>query len=74
VLIFEDADGDGRHEQATVFFDDVQHLTSVEVGLGGVWLMAPPQLLFVPTRIAMTSRTVPRSGSRWLSISGEKLS
>ncbi len=31
-----------------VFHDGVQRLTSVEVGLGGVWLMCPPQLLFVP--------------------------
>jgi putative membrane-bound dehydrogenase-like protein len=50
VLIFEDADGDGRHDKRTVFTDEVQHLTSVEVGLGGVWLMAPPQLLFIPDR------------------------
>jgi putative membrane-bound dehydrogenase-like protein len=50
VLIFEDNDGDGRHDKRTVFTDDVQHLTSVEVGLGGVWLMCPPQLLFIPDR------------------------
>jgi putative membrane-bound dehydrogenase-like protein len=50
VLIFEDADGDGRHDKRTVFTDDVQHLTSVEVGLGGVWLMCPPQVLFIPDR------------------------
>jgi putative membrane-bound dehydrogenase-like protein len=50
VLIFEDTDGDGRHDKRTVFTDDVQHLTSVEVGLGGVWLMCPPQLLFIPDR------------------------
>ena len=35
VLIFEDADGDGRFDRRTVFTDDVQMLTSVEVGLGG---------------------------------------
>ncbi len=50
VLIFEDADGDGKPEKRTVFTDDVQRLTSVEVGRGGVWLMAPPQLLFIPDR------------------------
>jgi putative membrane-bound dehydrogenase-like protein len=50
VLIFEDTDGDGRHDKRTVFTDDVQHLTSVEVGLGGVWLMCPPQMLFIPDR------------------------
>ncbi len=50
VLIFEDTDGDGRHDRRMVFTDDVQRLTSVEIGLGGVWLMCPPQLLFVPDR------------------------
>jgi putative membrane-bound dehydrogenase-like protein len=33
-----------------VFLDDLQQLTSVEVGLGGVWLLCPPRLLFVPDR------------------------
>ena len=49
VLIFEDKDGDGRFDSRKVFTDDVQMLTSVEVGRGGVWLMCPPQLLFIPT-------------------------
>lgn len=48
VLIFEDTDGDGKADSRTVFSDDLQFLTSVEVGRGGVWLMCPPQLLFVP--------------------------
>ena len=48
VLIFEDKDGDGRFDTRKVFTDDVQMLTSVEVGRGGVWLMCPPQLLFIP--------------------------
>ncbi len=48
VLIFEDSDWDGKADKRTVFTDDVQMLTSVEVGRGGVWLMCPPQLLFVP--------------------------
>lgn len=50
ILIFEDTDGDGRHDKRTVFTDEVQHVTSVEVGLGGVWLIAPPQVLFIPDR------------------------
>ena len=50
VLIFEDADGNGKFDKRTVFLDDVQVLTSVEVGRGGVWLLCPPQLLFVPDR------------------------
>lgn len=48
VLILEDADHDGRAEKRRVFIDTVQRLTSVELGRGGVWLMCPPQLLFVP--------------------------
>ncbi len=48
VLIFEDADGDGRAEKRTVFTEQVQMLTSIELGLGGVWLMCPPKLLFIP--------------------------
>lgn len=48
VLIFEDRDGDGQADSRKVFTDSVQMLTSVEVGRGGVWLMCPPQLLFIP--------------------------
>ncbi len=50
VLIFEDVDGDGAADRRTVFTDQVQMLTSVEVGHGGVWLMCPPQVLFLPDR------------------------
>ena len=52
VLIFEDKDNDGRADSQKVFTDTVQMLTSVEVGRGGVWLMCPPQLLFVPDQNA----------------------
>ncbi len=48
VLFFEDTDGDGKLDKRNVFVDNVQLLTSVEVGLGGVWLMCPPQVLFIP--------------------------
>ncbi len=50
VLIFEDTDSDGRADRRTVFTDDVQRLGSVELGFGGVWLLCPPRLLFVPDR------------------------
>jgi putative membrane-bound dehydrogenase-like protein len=50
VLIFEDSDGDGRADRRTVFTENVQRLGSVELGLGGVWLLCPPRLLFVPDR------------------------
>jgi putative membrane-bound dehydrogenase-like protein len=48
VVVFEDSDHDGIPEKRTVFIDSIQMLTSVAVGYGGVWLMCPPQLLFVP--------------------------
>ena len=48
VLIFEDTNNDGKADSRRVFTDNVQMLTSVEVGRGGVWLMCPPQLLFIP--------------------------
>lgn len=48
LLILPDADGDGKPDRRIVFADNLEHLTSVEVGLGGVWVMCPPQLLFIP--------------------------
>ena len=48
VLIFEDSNGDGKFDSRKVFVDDLQILTSVEVGHGGVWVMCPPRLLFIP--------------------------
>ena len=50
VVVFEDRDGDGKADRRTVFADDLQMLTSVEVQPDGVWLMCPPRLLFVPDR------------------------
>lgn len=50
ILIFEDRDGDGRFDTRKVFTDELQMLTSIEVGHGGVWVMCPPQLLFIPDR------------------------
>src|SRR5437764_11368618 len=50
VLIFEDKDGHGHFDTRKVFTDEVQMLTSVEVGYGGVWLMCPPRLIFIADR------------------------
>jgi putative membrane-bound dehydrogenase-like protein len=50
VIILHDKDGDGRSDERKVFCDNVQQLMSVEVGLGGVWLIALPRLLFIPDR------------------------
>jgi putative membrane-bound dehydrogenase-like protein len=48
VLIFEDTNNDGHFDKRTVFYERAQILTSVEVGMGGVFLLCPPRLLFVP--------------------------
>src|SRR5262245_19733215 len=50
ILIFEDKHGDGHFDTRQVFTDELQKLTSIEVGHGGVWVMCPPQLLFIPDR------------------------
>jgi putative membrane-bound dehydrogenase-like protein len=50
VLVFEDAEGDGKFEKRTVFLDDVTFTSGIAVGFGGVWLGSPPHLLFVPDR------------------------
>src|SRR5262249_57772803 len=38
ILIFEDADGDGRFERRKVFTDKGTNFTGIELGLGGVWV------------------------------------
>ena len=50
IIILEDTNHDGRFDVRKVFIDDVQKLTSVEVGMGGVWVLCAPQLLFIPDR------------------------
>lgn len=50
VLIFEDTDNDGRADRRSVFWDQGRRLSSVEIGFGGVWVLCPPQLLFIPDR------------------------
>lgn len=48
VVILADKDGDGQSDERKVFTDEVQMLTGLEVGRGGVWAICPPQLLFIP--------------------------
>lgn len=50
ILIFEDKDGDGRFDTRKVFTDELQMITSIEIGHGGAWVMCPPQLRFIPDR------------------------
>ncbi|MGE5191120.1 MAG: PVC-type heme-binding CxxCH protein, partial [Deltaproteobacteria bacterium] len=48
ILIFEDADGDGKFDKRTVFTDNLNLVSGLEVGFGGVWVGAAPELLFIP--------------------------
>ena len=48
ILIFEDTDNDGRFDKRTVFWDEGSWVFGIEVGFGGVWLTAAPNLLFIP--------------------------
>jgi len=47
ILIFEDTDGDGAFDRRSDFTEGLNRLTGLEVGLGGVWVTAPPHLLFL---------------------------
>ena len=48
VIILEDIDHDGVFDKRTVFWDKGQKLTGIELGFGGVWITAAPNLLFIP--------------------------
>ena len=50
ILILEDADGDGRFDRRTVFLDKGTNFTGIELGFGGVWVCATPNLIFIPDR------------------------
>ena len=48
ILIFEDTNGDGTLDSRKVFADKLNLVSGLEVGYGGVWVGAAPQLLFIP--------------------------
>ena len=50
VLIFEDTDGDGRHDSRKVFYDKGDHFSGIALGFGGVWICDSPNIIFIPDR------------------------
>jgi putative membrane-bound dehydrogenase-like protein len=48
ILIFEDTNGDGTLDSRKIFMENLNLVSGIEVGMGGVWLGAAPYLLFVP--------------------------
>ncbi len=49
-MIFEDVDQDGHFDKRTVFVDNLNLVSGLELGYGGVWVGAAPDLLFIPDR------------------------
>ncbi|HXJ55213.1 MAG TPA: PVC-type heme-binding CxxCH protein [Verrucomicrobiae bacterium] len=50
LVIFSDNDGDGRFESRRVFAEGLNLVSGFELGYGGVWVGAAPELLFIPDR------------------------
>jgi len=48
VTMFEDTDGDGRHDIRHVAYDKGSNLSGIELGHGGIWLCSVPNLVFLP--------------------------
>ncbi len=50
ILILEDEDGDGVMDSKKVFLEGIPFPAAMAWGFDGLWLGAPPNLLFVPDR------------------------
>ena len=50
ILILEDTNGDGKFDTRKVFLDGIPFPSAIAVGFDGLWLGAPPNLLFVPDK------------------------
>ena len=50
IVVFEDTDGDGDFDRRTVFMEGLNLVSGIEVGFGGVFVGAAPNLLFIPVQ------------------------
>ena len=50
IIILEDTDQDGVFDDRKVFADNLNLISGLEVGFGGVWVGAAPNFLFIPDR------------------------
>ncbi|WP_031527510.1 PVC-type heme-binding CxxCH protein [Dyadobacter crusticola] len=48
ILILEDTNGDGTLDSKKVFAENLNLISGIEVGMGGVWLASAPYLIFIP--------------------------
>lgn len=60
IIILEDTDGDGVHDKRTVFADNIQNISGINYGFGGVWVCATPNLLFIPIKEEKSRPLAPR--------------
>jgi putative membrane-bound dehydrogenase-like protein len=50
ILIFEDTNGDGTLDSRKVFIEGLNLVSGIEIGFGGVFVGAAPNLLFIPVK------------------------
>lgn len=50
IIILEDTNQDGAFDKQTLFIDELNLVSGLEVGFGGVWVGAAPYLLFIPDK------------------------
>ncbi|MFN3189473.1 MAG: PVC-type heme-binding CxxCH protein [Aureliella sp.] len=50
IIILEDTDSDGQFDQRIEFAKGLNLVSGLQVGFGGVWVGAAPNLLFIPDR------------------------
>src|SRR6476659_8514477 len=48
IVILEEREG--KPVSRKVFYEGLNYVTGIEVGFGGVWVMSPPRLYFIPDR------------------------
>ncbi|MGV3757749.1 MAG: PVC-type heme-binding CxxCH protein, partial [Verrucomicrobiota bacterium] len=50
ILVFEDTDGDHKFDKRTVFIENLNFVTGIEYGFGGIYVGAAPHLLHIPVQ------------------------
>ena len=50
IVILEDTKGDGHFDSSKVFMDNLNCLSGIALGCGGVWIAAAPKLIFIPLK------------------------
>ncbi len=50
ILVLEDTDGDGQADSRKIFLEGIPFPSGIAVGFSGLYLAAPPHLLFIPDK------------------------